>query len=254
MSLATSGYAPINGLTMYYETHGDPTGRPLLLLHGGILTIELSFGALLPALAAGRRVVATELQGHGRTADIDREPTVAHLADDVVGLLEHLDIERADVFGFSLGGYVALELGVRHPDRCGDLVVASAPYRSDAYYPEIMSDPSSPRLPSKRDFERMREEYRRVAPDPEHFDAFLARTSGTVAAFAGWSTEQIRTIRSRTLLICGDTDFMPVEHLAEMRGLIPDAQLAVLPGTTHMDVTRRAELTVPMIQTFLNHD
>jgi pimeloyl-ACP methyl ester carboxylesterase len=123
----SSDYAKVNGLKMYYEVHGSGDGsrRPLVLLHGGVLTVGLSFAAVLPTLAAGRRVVAPELQGHGHTADTDRALTPANLASDVVALLDELGIERADVLGFSLGGLVALQLALAHPERVGRL--ASAP-------------------------------------------------------------------------------------------------------------------------------
>ena len=109
----TQGYAPVNGLRMYYEVHG--TGRPLVLLHGGLLTVDLAFGAILPDLAADRQVIAPELQGHGRTADIDRDIDLRYLAGDVAALLDHLGVGQADVLGFSLGGGVALQLALDHP-------------------------------------------------------------------------------------------------------------------------------------------
>ncbi|MGH3586634.1 MAG: alpha/beta fold hydrolase, partial [Pseudonocardia sp.] len=114
-SAATGRYAPVNGLQLYYEEHG--TGDPLVLLHGGMHTIDLSFRKLIPQLSASHRLIAVEMQGHGHTADVERDPTYPNLADDVVALLDHLGIARADVFGFSLGGIVTLELGMRHPDR-----------------------------------------------------------------------------------------------------------------------------------------
>src|SRR5438045_3869656 len=122
-------YADVNGLHLYYEQHGE--GPPLVLLHGGLLTIELSFGAVIPALAEHHRVIAVELQGHGRTADIDRPMAFEHLAADVVGLLDHLGIERTDAFGFSLGGLTTYELLVHHPGRLRRAVVASADHRND---------------------------------------------------------------------------------------------------------------------------
>jgi pimeloyl-ACP methyl ester carboxylesterase len=250
-----TGYANVNGLKLYYEEHGlgrKGEDRPLVLLPGGILTIPLTFDTVLPALVTDRRVIAVELQGHGHTADIDREPTIPNLASDVVGLLDELGVDRADLLGFSLGGGVALELAVTHPDRVGDLVVASAPHRwFETYYPEIRTaDPNSPRMPTAKHFAQMRESYRLVAPDPDHFDDFLMNQSAVVAAFEGWTDEQIATITARTLLICGDTDFMPVAAVADTQRLIPGAQLAVLPNTTHMDVMHRTELIVALLREF----
>ena len=122
-----SGYAPINGLNMYYEIHGEG-GVPLLLLHGGLFNIDLQWGALLPDLAATRQVIAVDLQGHGRTNDIDRPLAAPNLASDVVSLLDHLDVDQVDAFGFSLGGFVAVELAVRHPERVRKLIASSVSF------------------------------------------------------------------------------------------------------------------------------
>lgn len=244
-------YAQVNGLEMYYESHG--TGHPLVLLHGGVLTLDLSFGAMIPALAATHRVIAVELQGHGRTADTDREMSVPRFAEDVVALLDVLGVERADLFGFSLGGLTALETAVRHPDRVDRLVLAATHFRPDGYWAEIR-DPAlqagSKRLPTESDFREMADAYRAVAPHPEHFQDFLAKTSAA-ADFEGWSEDDLRGLAAPTLLIFGDTDFVRVDHAAEMHRLIPDARLAILPGCTHMDVMRRTELVLPMAQAFL---
>ncbi|MFF5958312.1 alpha/beta fold hydrolase [Streptomyces luteogriseus] len=248
-----SAYAKVNGLEMYYELHGSDSGRrPLVLLHGGVLTIGLSFGAVLPALAATRRVVAPELQGHGHTADIERDMSVPDLASDVIGLLDELGIGRADFLGFSLGGLTALEVGVRHPERVGRLVLAATHYRQDGYHEEVR-DPrySSPRLPSRADFREMTEAYAAVAPDPGHFEAFMAKCGAAAHAPLPWTADDLRGLAAPTLLVLGDTDFLRVEHAAEMRDLIPDARLAVLPDTTHMALMRRTDLLLPMLEEFL---
>jgi pimeloyl-ACP methyl ester carboxylesterase len=250
-----SGYAPVNGLRMYYEVHGEQgTGRPLVLLHGGLLTIELSFGNLLPGLASGRQVIATELQGHGRTADIERDVDLGFLASDVAGLLDHLGVDQADVLGFSLGGGVALQLTVDHPDRVGRLITVSVSYASDGFHPEI-SDPAqhatSTRMPTEDDFRQMREAYDQVAPDPGHFGEFAAKTSQAANNLKGWTASELGSITAPTLLVLGDHDFIRLEHAVEMHGLIPGAQLAVLPGATHMGVLRRTDLIVPLVTGFL---
>src|SRR3954447_4227843 len=142
---ATSGYADVNGLHMYFEVHGtlevSETGRPLVLLHGGMLTIDLNFAGLIPSLAVEHQVIGVELQGHGRTADIDRPITPANLASDVVALLDHLGIQQADVFGHSMGAAVALELAIAHPERIGAVVAACASVRPDGMHPDLM-DPA----------------------------------------------------------------------------------------------------------------
>lgn len=250
---STAGYAHVNGLKVYYEVHG--TGRPLVLLHGGLLTIDTTFGALLPVLTEKRQVIAVELQGHGRTADTDRALTFENLAADVAALLDYLGAGRAELFGFSLGGLVALELAMRHPDRVHRLVLASTHYRGDGYHAEIRdpeAHPGSTRMPTEDDFQQMYEEYVRVAPSPEHFEAFAAKASAAVGAFEGWPDEDLQAITAPTLLIVGDTDFVRLDHAVQMHDLIPNAQLAVLPGTTHIDVMRRSDLLTPMVEAFLS--
>ena len=240
-------YAPINGLKFYYEIHGS--GRPLVLLHGGLLTIELNFRPLLGPLAAGRQVIAVELQGHGHTADTGRPMTIEALARDVVALLDQLEIAEADLFGFSLGGLVAYAVALGAPARVGRLIVASA----DAHRPPGRE--SAPldddRMPTQADFQAMRDAYDAVAPDPAHFDEFAARTSTMVHEFPGW-TDELRSLRAPTLLIFGDRDFSPLADVVELFGLLPNAQLAVLPGTTHMGVTRRTDALLALITPFLD--
>jgi pimeloyl-ACP methyl ester carboxylesterase len=249
----TTGYADVNGLHMYYEVYGE--GLPLVLLHGGMMTIDLAFATLIPALAGRHQVIGVELQGHGRTADIDRKVTPAALASDVVGLLDRLGIDRAHIFGHSMGGAVTLELGVSHPDRVRSLVPASAPVRPDGLH-EDLADPArqatSTRLPTQPDFREFQEAYQRLSPHPDHFNDFHAALSQAMAGPRGWSDEQLAGITAPTLLVLGDHDFITVEHGALMQHLIPGAQLAILPATTHMQVTRRADLLLPMLARFLD--
>ena len=129
-------YAEVNGLEMYNEVHGS--GEPLILLHGGVGAIEM-FGEVLPLLAEGRQVIAADLQAHGRTADIDRSLSYEAMADDVAALIEHLDLEKADIMGYSLGGVVALQTAIRHPEVVRKLVVVSTPFRRDGWYPEVLA-------------------------------------------------------------------------------------------------------------------
>jgi len=249
----TDGYVDVNGVHMYYEVYGD--GSPLVLLHGGVMTIELDFAALLPELVTRHTVIAVELQGHGRTADTGRAITPAALASDVVGLLDHLGIDRAHVLGHSLGGGVALELAVSHPDRVRSIVPMSITVRPDGTHEEI-TDPSkhatSSRMPTPQDFADMTEAYKRLSPHPEHFDDFVAMLSGVASQLEGWTDEQLAGVTAPTLLMIGDHDFTTVEHAALMLRLIPGSQLAVLPGTTHMSITRRPDLVIPMLAAFLD--
>jgi pimeloyl-ACP methyl ester carboxylesterase len=241
-------YAPVNGLRLYYEIRGS--GRPLVLLHGGLLTIDLNFGPLLEPLAASRQVIAVETQGHGHTADTGRPMTIEALASDVIALLDHLGIAQADLFGFSLGGLVAFAVALGAPTRVGKLIAASA----DAHRPPGRE--SAPlgedRLPTPADFQAWRDAYAAVAPDPAHFDEFAAKTSAMVVhEFPGW-TDELRSLQVPTLLIFGDRDFSPLPEVVEMFELLPNAQLAVLPGTTHVGVTRRPGELLALITPFLD--
>ena len=242
----SSGHLPVNGISMYYEVHG--AGHPLVLLHGGLCTIDLNFGALIPALAAHRRVIAVELQGHGHTADTGRPLAIATLADDVVALLDHLGVERADLYGFSLGGWVAFDLAVRHPGRAGHLVLAGEQLLAGAGQAEL-DDPT--RMPTEADFRALRDAYAAVAPDPSHFDAFGEKLTAAVHSFAAWPADTLRTLPNPTLLVYGDHDFVRLEDAVRMHALIPGARLAVLPATKHMDMLDRAGLLLPLIEGFL---
>jgi pimeloyl-ACP methyl ester carboxylesterase len=246
-------YVDVNGVHMYIESYGE--GSPLVLLHGGMLTIDLNFGSLIPTLAGRHRVIGVELQGHGRTADIDRPITPAALASDVVGMLDHLGIERAHLFGHSMGAAAALELAVTSPARVRSVVAASVSVRPEGMH-EDLTDPAkmttSTRMPTQQDFAEFKAAYEQLSPHPEHFDEFLGRLSASNADLQGWSDEQLAGITAPTLLVIGDRDFTTVEHGALMLQLIPGSQLAVLPDTTHMQVTRRADLLLPMLARFLD--
>ena len=239
-------YVPVNGLQVYYETHGS--GRPLVLLHGGLMTIDLNFGPLVAPLAASRQVIAVELQGHGHTADTERPMTIDALAGDVVALLDHLGIAEADLFGFSLGGLVAFAVALGTPDRVGRLIVASANPR---HPPGRESVPLDDRMPTSADFQVMRDAYEAVAPDPGHFEEFAARTSAMVHECPAWSDE-LRSLQVPTLLIFGDRDFSPLPDVADLFELLPNAQLAVLPATTHVGVTQRPGEVLAVITPFLD--
>jgi pimeloyl-ACP methyl ester carboxylesterase len=241
-------YTSVNGLQLYYETHGS--GRPLVLLHGGLLTIDLNFGPLLEPLAASRQVIAVELQGHGHTADTDRPMTIEALAGDVVALLDYLGVAEADFFGFSLGGLVACAVALSAPARVGKLIVASAdPHRP----PGRVSAPlDEDRMPTTADFQAWRDAYDAVAPDPTHFDEFAAKMSTMVVhEFPGW-TDELRSLQAPTMLIFGDRDFSPLADVVEMFELLPNAQLAVLPATTHVGVTQRPGQVLALITPFLD--
>jgi pimeloyl-ACP methyl ester carboxylesterase len=213
------------------------------------MTIDLNFRPLLEPLAATRQVIAVELQGHGHTADTDRAMTIEALAGDVVALLDHLGIAKADVFGFSLGGLVACAVALGAPARVGKLIIASADGHRPPGRESVPLDDE--RMPTPADFQAMRDAYDAVAPDPAHFDEFAAKTSAMVHEFPGW-TDELRSLQAPTLLIFGDRDFSPLPDVVEVFELLPDAQLAVLPGTTHVGVPQRSDAILALITPFLD--
>jgi pimeloyl-ACP methyl ester carboxylesterase len=245
--MSTPTYASVNGLQMYYEVHGD--GPPLVLLHGGALTISLTFGPMIPTLAESHQVIAVEMQGHGHTADIDREMTLESFADDIVALLGQLGIRRADLFGYSLGGAVSLAIASRHPDLVGKLVLASTPTRRADF--ALDGQLGADRMPTAADGQDWEAEYRRVAPHPDGFAELIARAGAMVSAIEDWSPEELHAIGAPTLFLIGERDFISVERAIETVALIPDAQLAILPGATHLEVPRRPDQVLAMVVPFL---
>jgi pimeloyl-ACP methyl ester carboxylesterase len=252
-------YAEVNGLKMYYEIHG--TGSPLVVLHGAFLTIK-AMGAFVPELADAHQVVAVELQGHGRTADIDRPISYEQMADDVAGLIRHLGIGLADVFGYSMGGGVALQLAMRHPALVRKLVVGSASSTSDGVYPEVWAgiDQITPELFAGTPW---KEEYDRVAPDPAAFPTLVEKMKQLDGQPFSWPPEDISAIAAPTMVAIGDSDGTTPEHAVELFRLrgggvfgdlagLPSARLAVLPGTTHVGLIGRAAWLAPMISEFLD--
>ncbi|WP_152361421.1 alpha/beta fold hydrolase [Microlunatus speluncae] len=250
--MTQGAYASVNGIDLYYEVHGaDHPGPPLIMLHGGVLTFRLSFDALLPTLAADRKVIGVELQGHGHTADSDRPFSIRQCADDVLALLDHLGIDQADFLGYSLGGLTSTDLATRHPERVGHVILVASHFRPDAYYPEITApEQDSPRLPTEDDFNAMKEAYDAVAPNKADFFPFLEKIQPAVHAFEPWTPDELARLTMPVLIIIGDTDFIRLEHAVEMKQTLPNAQLAILPGTKHMHVIR-PDLVLPMVSTFL---
>jgi pimeloyl-ACP methyl ester carboxylesterase len=193
-----TGYAPVNGLQMNYELHGAG-GIPLLLLHGGLFNIDLQFGQLLPGLAATRQVIAADFQGHGRTGDIDRPLTSAGLASDVVGLLGHLDIAQADVFGFSVGGAVALHLAINHPELVRKLIVSPVSFHPDGDRQENKEAMEAVTVDAVAGTP-MEQDYRAKSPNPDKLQELLDKLGRFDAGFTGWAEADIRGIAAPTLL------------------------------------------------------
>jgi pimeloyl-ACP methyl ester carboxylesterase len=212
---------------MYYEIHGK--GFPLILLHGAFTTIEM-FGTLLPQLSSTRQIIAVEQQGHGHTADIDRELRFEHMADDTAALLAHLGIEQTDVFGYSLGGSVALHLALRHPGLVRKLALASTVYDIDGYYPEIregLKHASPDGFPPV-----MREAYERVAPKPKGWSALVAKLAKQAASPGGLRPEEVQAINVPALVMIADGDIIRPEHAKELSRLL-HTDLVVIPNSDH---------------------
>src|SRR4051794_16190267 len=244
--------AHIDGLPLWYEEHGDPDGPPLVALHGGIMTFEGSFGDVLPWIESGRRVIGVELQGHGHTPDTGRPMSINRFADDVAELLDHLSIEQADLWGYSLGALTATGVAIHHPSKVRRLVLAAVNIRPDGYHPEITApEQDDPRLPTKQEFAAWQAAYTAVAPNPDDFLPFLERMQPVVHDWTGWTNEEIESIMAPTFLVVGDQDFVRLDHAAEMLDLFPDSCLAVLPDTKHTEVMQRSEQLRALVQPFL---
>jgi pimeloyl-ACP methyl ester carboxylesterase len=246
----TGRYAEVNGLNLYYETHGS--GRPLILLHGGLMSGE-TFGPVLPALAAKHQVIAVDLQGHGRTADIDRPIDLRLMADDIAALIDHLGLDKPDLVGYSLGGGVAFFTAVKYPDRIGKLVLVSANIRRDAIPPEMLAQQeqvSSAAVEFMKDTP-MYQLYQRVAPRPEDFGRLLDKIGETMGKDFDYS-EELRSIKVPTLIVAADADMAPPSHYVEAFKLLDGGlrdggwqgegrpkgghALAILPGLTHYNI------------------
>jgi pimeloyl-ACP methyl ester carboxylesterase len=256
-----TGYAPVNGLQMYYEIHGSG-GTPLLLLHGGLFDIDQQFGELIPELSADRQVIAADFQGHGRTNDIDRPLTSAGLASDMVALLQHVGVAQADVFGFSVGGAVALHLAIKHAELVRKLVVSSCSFHPDGDRGEN-SEAVAELTVDMIAGTPMEQAYREKSPHPERLQDLLDKLGGYDKGFPGWSDADIEGITAPTLITVGDCDAVKIEHAVKFLRLrggdvngdfagVPASQLAVFPGTTHFFGLARTALVLDVVRHFLD--
>jgi pimeloyl-ACP methyl ester carboxylesterase len=238
-------YASVNGLKMYYEVHG--TGRPLVLLHGAF-----GWATVYPALAQDRQVIAVELQGHGHTTDIDRPLTFDQMADDTAALLKHLKIEQADFFGYSMGGNVALALAIRHPGVVGKVAVNGAIWGKieEAYEPEAFKQFKN--MPMDFAPPVLKGPYDKVAPDPKKWPVLVAKVKKMGLEFKGFARKDMKSIKAPVLITQGDHDLVRLEHAVEMFRLIPNAQLAVLPGGDHFMIWSNPNQLLSPIAALLN--
>jgi pimeloyl-ACP methyl ester carboxylesterase len=236
----------VNGLKMYYEVHG--TGYPLVLLHGAFGTVE-GWSKLVPTLAQSRQVIAVELQGHGHTADIDRPLSFQQLAEDVAALLRELKIERADVYGYSMGGTVALQLAARHPRMVRKLIVQGSIYNKEGWEPETLKQFSA--LPPDFAPKPLKDPYDKVAPDPKRWPVLVAKVKQMQLGFNGLSDKDLKGITAHTLIIMGDREGFRLEHAIAMYRLIPKGQLAIVPGADHFLLWTHPDTVLALMTAFL---
>lgn len=258
-----SGHATASdGHRVYYEVHGGPlvVGQaPMLLLHGGIQSIETAFKPdFIARFTRNRPVVAVDQQGHGHTADRDGPIKLERVIDDTAAVLDHLGVINAHVLGYSYGGMIATGLAIRHPAKVASASILAAGYRLDGFIPEIVAmqtnpahKPSAeimPLLPSEADFKAWQDAFNRNNPNPASFMTVLEKMNTMLSTWQGWTPAQLGAITARVLIGIGDNDYVRIEHAAEMKRLIPGAWLAVLPHTEHMTILSRADWLTPMIE------
>lgn len=253
-------YADVNGIKLYYEVHGTG-GRPLILLHGGLGSTSM-FGPNLTALAEGRQVIAADLQGHGRTADIDRPLSTELMAGDIAALTKHLKLERPDVMGYSLGGGVAFMTAVHHPELVGKLVLVSTPMKRNAYYADILAQQAQVGAAAADAMKQtpMYQSYASIAPRPEDWPRLLGKIGEAMKDDFDFSKDVAR-IKATTMIVAGDADIFPPAHAVEVFGLLgggkrdggwdgsarPNARLAILPGLTHYTIGSAPALSSAVI-------
>ena len=268
MKPAESGYADVNGLKMYYELYlpageAGGSGKPIVLIHGSYMNIPLNWSHIIPLLAKDRKVIAAEMQGHGRTRDIPREFSYEAMADDVSGLLKHLKIDSADILGYSMGGGVAFQVAMRHPEQVRRLVVLSGTYKHDGWWPEVEAMYAG----FNADMFKgtiIEKQYDSLGNDPGHFPEFVKKVISIDLKPYDWSKD-VKTIQAPIFMAIGDADGVRYEHalelfrakgggkMGDMHGL-PQSRLAIIPGTTHVGMIQRTDWLIPMITDFLDSD
>jgi pimeloyl-ACP methyl ester carboxylesterase len=254
---AQSGFSTVNGINMYYEIHGE--GKPLVLIHGGGSTIETTFGRVIPMFARHRKVIAVELQAHGRTGDRNKDSSFEQDADDVAALLKNLKIGKADFFGFSNGGTTTLQIAIRHPELVSKLILGSALSKRSGVptqFWDFMKNATLANMP-----QQLQDAYLKVAQDPKGLQIMHNRDAKRMVNFKDIPDQQIKSIRFPTLILNGDKDVITIEHALEMHKQIAGSELAIIPGlhgeyigevTTLITNSKEADFVVPMIENFLN--
>ena len=258
----TTGYAPVNGLQMYYEIHGNGEGVPLVLLHGSFMTITNNWQQWLPELAKTRKVIAVEMQGHGRTADIDRDITYENLADDIAAMLDHLKIKHANLLGYSMGGGVVMQFAIRHPEKARKVVSVSAVFRQDGWVKEALDIFPSLTADVFKD-SPLETEYKKLSPTPNDFAKFVKHVIASDSRPFDFGVDNFKATKAPFLYIHGDADGVHLEHISEMfrlkggdisgdLGPRSESRLAILPNTTHVTLMEKSSIIIPMINDFLD--
>lgn len=258
-SLKTTGYAPVNGLSMYYEIYGDGA-LPLVLIHGGGSTIETTFGNIIPLLAGYGKIIAVELQAHGRTSDRDAPESFEQDADDVAGLLKYLKIDKANFLGFSNGGTTTLQIAIRHPELLNKIVVISANYQREGLIPgffEGMQHATLANMP-----EALQVAYLKVAPSENGLQVMFNKDKERMLNFKDIADDDLQAIKAPTLFMVAYNDVITTAHVVKMARIISGAQLAVLPGTHGSFIgaaesdakkgSRLTEVAIILVEEFLN--
>lgn len=255
--ISKNGYSEVNGIKMYYEIYGQ--GKPLVLIHGGGSTIQTTFGTVIPMLAKHRRLIAVELQAHGRTSDRDKDLSFEQDADDVATLLKNLNIDKADIFGFSNGGTTAVQMAIRHPETVGKIILGSALCKRNgvpAAFWDFMKQAQLANMP-----QQLKEAYIKVASNPNGLQIMHDRDVKRMINFRDIPDDQIESIKAPALIIIGDQDIIKPEHAMEMHKQIAGSELAIIPGvhgeyigeiTTLKSDSREADFVIPMIERFLD--
>jgi pimeloyl-ACP methyl ester carboxylesterase len=258
---ADTGYVDVNGLKMYYEVYGQ--GKPIVLLHGSYMNIPLNWSQVIPVLAKNRKVIVAEMQGHGRTKDIPRELSYEGMADDVSGLLKHLRIDSADILGYSMGGGVAFQFAVRHPEQVRRLVVLSGTYTHDGWWPEVEAMYAS-FTPDMFKGTPIQKHYDSLGNDPARFDEYVKKVISIDLKPYDW-TKDVKNIKAPIFMAIGDADGVRYEHALELFRVkgggkmgdltgLPKSRLAIIPGTTHIGMMQRTDWLIPMVTDFLDAD
>ena len=254
----TTGYAPVNGLKMYYEVHGS--GDPVVLLHGSFMAISINWSGWIGELSKTRKVIALEMQAHGRTADIKRPMSFENHADDVAALLEHLKIPSADIIGYSLGGGVAMQTAIRHPEKVRKVVVISSYFRRDGVVKE--GQEALAKLSAELFIGSPLEvEYKKLSPTPDGFSKFVKRMVASASKGQSIDADKLKATTAPMFFIHGDADGIRLEHVAEMfrlkggethgdLGPRSASRLAILPDATHVTLMQRMTTIVPMVNDF----